>query len=64
MQTGTQEVPPKHKEEFLSCEGDGALGQIAHRGCGICSSGDIQKPSQQDPVQAALGEPALAGILD
>lgn len=57
-QTGTWKMPPEHKEGFLSCEGDGALGQTASRGCGISSSGDIQKLSQHDPVQAALGEPA------
>ncbi|RMC05180.1 hypothetical protein DUI87_18364 [Hirundo rustica rustica] len=39
-------------------------GKIACRGCGISFSGDIQKPSQHDPVQAAPEEPALAGVLD
>jgi len=34
------------------------------RGCGLSFSGDIQKPLGCDPVQAALGDPGLAGGLD
>lgn len=63
-QTGTQELLPEHKEGFLSCEGDSALGHTTYRGCGISFSGGTQKHSQHDPVQAALGKPALAGVLD
>lgn len=57
-------VTPEHKEELISYEGDSELGEIACRGCGLCFPGDIQKQTQHDPVQAALGEPALAGVLD
>lgn len=42
-QTRTQEVPSKHQEALLSCAGDGALEQIAQRGCGVSNHGDIQK---------------------
>jgi len=54
----------KNKEEFLTSEGDGALEQIAQRGCGVSFSGDIQDPPRQGPVQPAVGDPALAGGLD
>ena len=42
-------------------EGDGALEQAAQGGCGVSFSGDIQDPPGQGPVQAAVGDPALAG---
>ncbi|XP_062425440.1 uncharacterized protein KIAA1143 homolog isoform X2 [Rhea pennata] len=32
-ETEAQEVPPEHEEEFLPCESDRALDQIAQRGC-------------------------------
>jgi len=50
-------------EEVYS-EGDGALEKVAHGGCGVSFSGDIQDPPGQGPVQPALGESALAGGLD
>jgi len=43
---------------------DGALEQVAQRGCGFSSSGDIQDPPGQGPVQPAVGDPASAGGLD
>jgi len=62
-QTEAQEVPSEHKEELLPSEGDRALEQVAQGGCGV-SSGDIQAPPGQGPVQPALGDPASAGVLD
>ena len=59
-----QEVPSEHEEEFLHSEGDGALEQVAQGNCGVSFSGDIQDPPGQGPVQAAVGDPALAGGLD
>ena len=61
-QTEAQEVPSEHEKELLPSEGDGALEQAAQGGCGV-SSGDIQDPPGQGPVQPAVGDPALAGGL-
>ena len=57
-QTEAWEVPVEHEEELLPSEGDGALGQVAQRGCGVSFSGDIQYPPGQGPVQPAVGDPA------
>jgi len=62
-QTEAQEVPSEHEEELLHSEGDGALAQAAQGGCRV-SSGDIQDPPGQGPVQPAVGDPASAGGLD
>ena len=59
-QTEAQEVPSEHEEELLPSEGDGALEQVAQGGGGVSFSGDIQ----DQPVQPAVGDPALAGGLD
>jgi len=40
------------------------LEQAAQGGCGVSSSGDIQDPPGQGPVQPAVGDPASAGGLD
>ena len=63
-QTEAEEVPAEHEQEFLPSEGDGALDRVAQRGCGVSFSGDIQDPSQQGPLQTALGDPVLAEGLD
>ena len=59
-QTRTQEVPSEYEEKLIRLKGDRAREQAAQRGCGV-SSGDIQNPPGCDPVQPALGDPALAG---
>ncbi|GAB0178393.1 mitochondrial enolase superfamily member 1 [Grus japonensis] len=53
------EVPSEYKEKC-----DRALEQAAQRGCGVSFSGEIQTPPGRDPVQPALGDPALAVGLD
>lgn len=60
-ETDVQEVPPKHEAELLYCTGDRSLEQIDQRGCGVPFPGDTQNLLGWDPVQPALGEPALAG---
>ena len=57
-------IPSEQEEELLPSEGDGALAQAAQGGCGVSFSGDIQDPPGQDPVQPAVGDPALVGGLD
>ena len=57
-QTEAQEVLSEHEEELLRSEGNGALKQVAQRGCGVSLSGDIQDPPGQGPVQPAVGHPA------
>jgi len=63
-QTEAEEVPSEHEEELLSSEGDGALEQASQGGCGDSFSGDIQDPSGRSPLQPAVGDLALAGVLD
>jgi len=53
-----------HLNVMKNFEGDRALEEAAQRGCGVSFSGDIQNPTGRGPVQAVLGEPALAGGLD
>lgn len=55
-QTEIYEVPPEHEEKLLYFEAVRALEQAAQR--------DYETPPECDPVQAALGEAALAGGLD
>jgi len=40
------------------------MAQAAQRGCGVSVSVELKDPSGCDPVQPALGDPALAGELD
>jgi len=63
-QTEAEKFPSKHEEELLHSEGDRALEQAAQGGCGVSFSGGIQDPPGQGPVQPAVGDPALAGVLD
>jgi len=54
----------EHEEYLRHFEGDIALEQVAQKGCEISFSGDIQDQPGQVPVQPALGDPALAGVLE
>jgi len=54
VQTGTQEVPYKHREGLLYCEGDRAVARAAQRGGGV-SSGEILTFSGHLPVQPDVG---------
>lgn len=45
----------------LSCDGDGALAQVAQRECGDSLLGDLQKPSGYSPRDLAVAGPAWAG---
>ena len=54
-QTGTQEVPYKHEEKLIYCEGDRALGQAAQRDCGVPFSEDFQNPLGYFPVLPTVG---------
>lgn len=60
-QAGTQEIPPKHKEEILQFERARALGQATQTGYGVFFSREVPNPSGCVPVKPAVGEPALAG---
>lgn len=61
-QTEKQEIPSENEKSLLSFEDDRALELAAQRGCGVSFSGDIKTPSGHDPVQLAVGDPALAGV--
>lgn len=63
-QTEIQEVPSEYEGKLLYTAGGRALEQAAQRGCGASFSGEIQNLSEHNPVQPALGEPALARRLD
>ena len=47
----------KHQETLFHCKGDQALAQVAERGCGISTLGDIQKLSGHSAGQPALDDP-------
>jgi len=49
-QTGIHFVPYKHEGKILNLEGDRALEQAAHRGCGVFFSGNIQNSPGCLPV--------------
>lgn len=57
----TQEIRSKYVAKLLYFEDDRALEHSAVRKCGVSFSGDIQNLSGCDPLQPALGEPALPG---
>jgi len=44
-----------HAEELLYGKGDGALKQVAQRGCGVFFCGDIQDPAGCLPAQPIVG---------
>lgn len=49
----TQEDPSECKEALLYCQGDGALAQVAWRGCGVSMCADTQESSGHGPKQSA-----------
>lgn len=49
-----REDPSEHKEALFSCQGDGALAQVAWRGCGVSMCADTQESSGRGPRQSAL----------
>ena len=53
-----------NEEKCVYFESDRAVEQAAQEGCGVSFSGGLQNPPEHDPVQPALGEPALAEGLD
>lgn len=63
-QTKIEEVLSEYEEELFSFEADRALEQAAQIGCRVTFSADIQNPPGHNPVQLALGEPALLLELD
>ncbi|KAJ7409985.1 hypothetical protein BTVI_54830 [Pitangus sulphuratus] len=54
----------QYEEKLLYGDDDWALEQVIQRGCGVSFSGDIQNSPEDDPVQPALGEPALTKGVD
>lgn len=60
-QLETQEMPSEYVAKLLYFEDDRTLEQSAMRECGVSFSGDVQNLSGCDPLQPALGEPALPG---
>ena len=52
------EIHLKHKKKNLYCESGQTLSQVAHRGCGGSTLGDIQNPTGHGPGQPALADPA------
>jgi len=54
-ESGTQEIPNKHKEELIYGESGGALEDAAQRGCGVSFSGDAQEPPGCLPLRHAVG---------
>lgn len=49
----TQEDPSECKEALFYCQGDGALAQVAWRGCGVSMCADTQESSGHGPKQSA-----------
>lgn len=63
-QTGTQEVPSEHEEKLFHFEGGRAPEQAAQRHGGVFFSGDTHNLPRGNPVQPAVGEPAVVGGFD
>jgi len=57
-------VSPAAGMEYVGCDSDWALAQVAQRGYGVSSFRDIQKLSGHGPGQPDVGGPAWAGKLD
>lgn len=60
-QTGAQENPSEHQERLFPGVGDGAVGQVTQRSCGLSLFGDLQKPPGRGPGHPAQGGLAVAG---
>lgn len=57
----TLKIPPEYQEDFLPCEGDRALAQVAQSGCAITIFGDTEKSPGHGPGHLILGSPPWAG---
>lgn len=58
-QPQTQEILSEHKKTVFDCEGSQTLEQVALRGCGLLTLGDIKNLAGHGPGQLSLGEPCL-----
>lgn len=49
-------TPLRHKQKYLYCEDEGALKQVAQKGCDVSILGNFQNLTRHDPEQCALAD--------